>query len=160
MRRSSGYGEVIKLLLGAGADIKARNAFGESVVHMAARKGQAGWIEVGLAGGVDVELKSVAYEESALHVACKEGHAEVVRVLVDGGANIEARSRFGWTPLVWAAACASVDCVRLLLENGADSSVRTFGGKGADETTALKEARRSGKPRTLERMLKDAGARE
>lgn len=160
MRRSSGHGEVIKLLLGAGADIKARNAFGESVVHMAARKGQTGWVEVGLAGGVDKELRSVAYEESALHVACKEGHADVVRALVEAGADMETRSRYGWTPLVWAAACASVECVRVLLEYGADATVRTFRGRGVEETTALKEARKSGKPRTVERMLREAGARE
>lgn len=160
MRRSSGHGEVIKLLLGAGADIKARNTFGESVIHMAARKSQTGWVEVGLAGGVDVEIRSVAYEESALHVACKEGHAEVVRVLLEAGADMERRSRYGWTPLVWAAACASVECVRLLLEYGADANVRTFRGRGVEETTALKEGRKSGKPRTVERMLKGAGARE
>lgn len=159
-KRVTGHAAIIKMLLGAGADPRVRNSFGETCVHLAARKGQAGWVEIVIAAGVDVNSKSIGYEETAMHVAAKEGHSDVVRVLVENGGNTEARNRYGWTPLVWAAACGNVQTVETLLELGANPNVKTSRAERVNETTPLKEGRKSSKPQEVSKMLVRAGAIE
>lgn len=159
-KRITGHADIIKMLLGAGADPRVRNGFGETCLHLAARKGQKGWVEVVIAAGVDVDSKSTGYEETAMHVAAKEGHSDVVRVLVENGGNTEARSRYDWTPLVWAAACGDIQTVETLLELGANPNVKTSVAEGVSETTPLKEGRRSSKPRDISKVLVRAGAIE
>ncbi|KAG6366079.1 hypothetical protein INS49_000255 [Diaporthe citri] len=55
-----------------------------------------------------------------LVVACEQGHVKVVRLLLDHGAKVNAPARFD-TAISWAAIDArSVECVRLLLQYGAN----------------------------------------
>lgn len=158
VKRRTGHIAVIKMLLVAGADARVTNRFGDTCVHLAARKGQKELIEVVLAAGVDVNARNRGYEETAMHVAAKEGHWEVVRALVENRGDIDARNRYGWTPLVWAAACGNVRTVETLLELGADPKVKTDKAQGVDETTPLKEGRKSPDAEEISRMLVRAGA--
>lgn len=159
-KRKTGHIAVIKMLIVAGAKATVYNRFGETCLHLAARKAQNELIDMVLVAGVDINAKSTGYEETALHVAAKEGHSETVKVLVDSGADIEARSRYGWTPLVWASACGNIPTVRSLLELGASPRVKTYASQGVDETTPLKEGRKSGSPQEISKMLVRAGAIE
>ncbi|CDF33838.1 unnamed protein product [Chondrus crispus] len=160
VRRFTGHVAVIEILVKAGADLTISNAFGETVIHLAARKGQDELLNALLKAGVDVNAKSRGYEETAMHVAAKEGHSDFVRALAKNGGNLDARSRYGWTPLVWAAACANIATLEALLELGADARVKTAGAKGVDQTTPLKEGRKSSKPETVSILLARAGATE
>ena len=157
--RVTGHGDVLKILLAAGADVNVKNNYGETVVHMAARRAQIEWVDVCLAVGVPVNAKSKGFEETALHVAAKEGHTDTVGLLCEKGATVDAQSRFGWTPLIWAAACGCEDVVKVLIEFGADVNVKAEGYQGAG-TTALKEGWKSSKPQNIRRLLRNAGAKE
>lgn len=104
-----------------------------------------------------VDVRSAGYEETALHVAAKEGHVEVVEVLLRNGARVDARSRFGWTPLIWAVACGGVDVATVLLQAGADGALWTYGVDGGKGTCAVEEARRCARPDDMARVLRKWG---
>jgi ankyrin repeat protein len=59
-----------------------------------------------------------------LHLAGANGHLQQVRILLDAGANPNAVCVHGRTPLAWIIEAGpnpnTVDCVKLLLERGAD----------------------------------------
>eukprot|EP00118_Oscarella_pearsei_P019901 m.214047 g.214047 ORF g.214047 m.214047 type:complete len:376 (+) comp39804_c0_seq32:189-1316(+) len=56
---------------------------------------------------------------TALHIAAKRNLPHMVDTLSNFRAPVDARDRFGLTPLFWAASSGQ-DCVRFLLEGGAD----------------------------------------
>ena len=53
---------------------------------------------------------------TAAHFAAENGHLEILKKLVDAGAVLEVVSSKGWTPLMGAAACGHMDCVKYLIE--------------------------------------------
>src|SRR5690606_14916341 len=58
--------------------------------------------------------------QNALMWAAGEGHADVVRLLLARGANVNARSKSGFTPLLFAVRGAAIDALTLLLDHGAN----------------------------------------
>ena len=60
-------------------------------------------VEILLKGGADPRLKDTG-GQSSLYLASWQGHGEAVQALIRGGAAIDSRERFGWTPLMIAAA--------------------------------------------------------
>lgn len=158
VRRVTGHASIVKQLLTLGADIHIRSTADETLLHMVSRKAQDRLVRELLGRGLDINGRSVGYQETPLHVAAKESHTETVKLLCDLGANIEAQSRFGWTPLVWAAAHGWIDAARELIDRGANVNVKA--GEGTHATTALKEARRCVNAETMSKMLIRAGAIE
>ena len=86
-------------------------------------------LDIGTTGGRMLTLKGA----SLLHVAAEFGHADVARLLMDAGAGvnetalIDADGIGGQTPIFHAATQGGdrgLAVVRLLLERGADLSVR------------------------------------
>lgn len=156
--RVTGHNAIIRLLLDNGAELSVTNAFKETLLHMVARKAQLGLVREFALRGIGMETKSAQFEETALHVAAKEGHADVVSLLCELGANTESKSRFGWTPLIWAASSGWESAVRELISRGADVNVRV--GEGSESTSALKEARKCSRPQSISKLLISAGAIE
>jgi hypothetical protein len=60
-----------------------------------------------------------------LHIAALAGQEEVVRLLLHCDADVNARSQQGFTPLYMAAQENHVDLCKILLSNGAKSSITT-----------------------------------
>ena len=86
VRRGS-VDELVRLLA-SGADIDARDEYGQTALMLAARDGRAesvAWL-VGHGAALDVTAK---YGLSALMLAVVNGHVDVVRTLLRGGANLE-----------------------------------------------------------------------
>ena len=54
-------------------------------------------------------------------------------MLLDRGAQIDTRDNIEVTGLMWASYFGHVDCVRLLLERGADMSIKTKDGDKAKD---------------------------
>ena len=106
---------VLDLLLAAGADVNARDQYGETPLHEAAR--YSGWREIGRGAVADL------------------GTA-VVEALLAAGADVHARSNGGWTPL-HAAADSTLNpaVVEVLLSAGADPDARNEGGNAPWEYT-------------------------
>ncbi len=61
-----------------------------------------------------------------LHYAATNGHLEVMRLLLDEHAYIDAASPNGTTPLMMAAHYGSASAVKLLLEAGADPTLKNI----------------------------------
>jgi ankyrin repeat protein len=96
--------------------------------------------------------------DEALVWACKNNRVEVLALLTDRGARLDADPYRG-TPLLWASACAALDAVRWLLDQGADVNQQaTFGGPGHGEgVTALHLAAERGDMPMIQ-LLCDSGA--
>ena len=60
-----------------------------------------------------------------LHLACTLGRPEKVRQLIERGHGVNAYDRFGWTPLMRAAAVGHVKVVRELIRANADVNLNT-----------------------------------
>jgi ankyrin repeat protein len=70
---------------------------------------------------------------TALHLATAAASRDTVALLLDAGASVDPRDVRGLTPLAWAVATDRPDpgIVRLLLQRGADASIRSKDGEDA-----------------------------
>ena len=68
-------------------------------------------------------------------LAAGEGNVEAMRALIAAGANVTAKSKSGFTPLLFAVRNAQLDALRLLLDHGANAN-----DFAADGTSALNVA--------------------
>ena len=64
-------------------------------------------------------------------MAAEAGEAEIASILVKAGAAIDAVNRFNETPLYFAAYDGHTDVVRVLIEAGADRTIKNKEGKDA-----------------------------
>ena len=93
--------------------------------------------------------------EKLLSVEYSARMADYIRVLISEGADVNARSRSGWTPLMYAASNSNLEIVQLLLEKGADVNARN----NNDWTPLMYAAGYSSNPE-IKQLLIDAGAKE
>ncbi len=124
---SSGHAGVARVLLGYGADLRARDRHGSTPLHLASSAGHVEVARVLYEYGADVTAQD--YERrNPLHGALFEGHVEVARVLLEWGADARAKDILGFTPLHWVWSDEHVELARLLLERGADARAKDIGG--------------------------------
>ena len=91
-----------------------------------------------------------------LHEAVEADHPDVVQVLLLRGVSPNLRARGGITPLHLACSKSLVDCVRALLENGADLTLRDDLGHDAHSKA---EVRSSKKREAVMKLLRSKGGR-
>jgi ankyrin repeat protein len=162
----TGHSGCAKLLLVNGADVNAKNAYDENLLHLAARKGHIDWMDILVMKGVDPNAESRGYRHTPLALAAIENHVDCVKYLcsLKGVVNIDATNVVKWTPLLWASATGAVESVEALLEAGADPNCEGLGAASADgektTTNPLKEARKCSEARKVSLLLVRAGAKE
>ena len=127
----NGSASMVRVLLGAGADPNAAPASGETPLMHAARSGSTDAVKLLLLHGADVNAKTPLEDQTALMWALSEKHAEVSRTLIEHGAEVSARSKFGFTPLLFAARVGDLDGARALLAAGVDPNETASGGESA-----------------------------
>lgn len=101
----------------------------EDPLLAAASAGQADVVKKLLARGAKLTATD-SWNHTALHETAIDGHVEVASLLLAKGLDPNARNKSGATPLFMAAEMfAGPAYVRLLLDHGADVSVRTKKGE-------------------------------
>lgn len=118
---------VAKLLSDQRTRIEAHNAENESPLMLAALKGRLEICKDLIARDADVNRPGW----TPLHYAATGGHIEVMQLLLDHHAYIDASSPNGSTPLMMAAMYGTDNAVKLLIEAGADITVRNSLGFSA-----------------------------
>jgi len=109
--------------------VEWRSAKDESPLMLAALKGHKELVRKLIARDADVNKTGW----TPLHYAATGGHLEIMRMLLDEYAYIDAESPNKSTPLMMAAQYGTPAAVRLLLEAGADPTLRNELGLSAVE---------------------------
>jgi len=127
---------IIELILSCeGVDVNARDMYGNTPVKLAAEWGKIGAVRLLLEKAADITLADNA-DNTTLHVAAKKGHREVLELLLK---TLEANNNTGIigkqntdkdTPLHLAATSKCPQCVALLLDSGAVSTVEVKNEQG------------------------------
>lgn len=157
-----GHAAVVRALLEAGAQADVRcNCPGDlggdaTALIMASREGHTDVVRALLSDKVDVNAKSKDGSTPLLLAAdtCGIGGGEdLVELLLENGADVNGRSPgTGRTPLMQAQRLPCVDAMRVLLDRGADASVKDNEG-----WTAAMYALTGGSAKALQLLL-DRGA--
>lgn len=146
-----GDAALLKALLDAGADPDSPNDEGQTALMVVARTGSVEAARLLLARGAHLHAREKWGGQTALMWAAAQGQPAMIRLLLSRGAKVDERStvrdwqrrvtaegrpkdmhRGGLTPLLFAAREGCIDCLRALLEKGADIDLAD-----PDGTTAL-----------------------
>jgi uncharacterized protein len=100
--------------------VEIRNAQDESPLMLAALNGELEISQTLIERDADVNKPGWA----PLHYAATNSHIPVMQLLLDHHAYIDAASPNGSTPLMMAAMYGNASAVKLLLESGADPSLK------------------------------------
>lgn len=122
----SGNEELARLLIKEGADPKHHPINSFSCLEYASSRGHLEVVRLLISEGVEVRAN-----QDALVLASYHGYNDIVRSLLDAGANVNERSRvYGDGDTAVSNACRKdhVSTARLLINNGADLSVRDYAG--------------------------------
>ena len=135
------YGDVemAKMLLYAGANVKASTRLGAfTPLMLAAKSGQGSMVSTLLEAGANPN-DSTTNGTTALMLAAASGSVDAVTALLDGGASVNAtESAMGQTALMFASAYDRAPVVDLLVKRGADVALST---KVVDAAAIEKEHR-------------------
>ena len=130
---------MVELLLKYGADIQARDRFGNTPGHLAAEKGDTGSMAAFIDAGFDFGARG-SLGQTILHRAVF-GRRQMLKYLlqIEGGKMIiNAQSDNGSTPLHLAVGVSGgARSVKLLLKYGADMEVQDCDGNTAPNLAAL-----------------------
>jgi ankyrin repeat protein len=123
------HGEVerVEKLLEQGADIRAHDPKGETVLHAVFSRRNwrldLGLVMLLLQQGADLEARDQR-GWTPLHAAAERGRREAAEFLLDKGADPKATDQDGQTPLHLAAGRANDKVIKLLVARGADPLAR------------------------------------
>ncbi len=123
--------KVVKVLIAAPATkVELRDAADESPLMIAAIKGDVESVKALIARDADVNKTGWAPLHYAVSVQ-GPNQTEIAKILLDNSAYIDADSPNKTTPLMMAAYYGSPDAARMLLEEGADPTLRNQQGMSA-----------------------------
>jgi len=137
-----------------GDAVNGTDSFGNSPVMIASQRNWSGVITVLQQNAhCDVNHQNF-FGSSALMCSASHGHLDALRTLcANGNVDINLLSRFGQTALMKAAQAGKLESIKILLDHGADPTVRNKQGKGAIEI-----AEEKGHPHVAEFLRKTIGS--
>jgi len=117
---------------GGGVDDK-RNKFGETPLHVAAKKGEVSKVKELLGQGANANIPDAAgwYPLHEVAVSGKDGAVDIMSLLISHGATVDVFSGDGITPLHDAVMYGSKEQVATLVRAGADTELADKSGKNA-----------------------------
>jgi ankyrin repeat protein len=132
-------------LIKAGADINHANMYGNTSLHECVREDFLGLANELMAAGADVRVQNHK-GSSALHFLCYSSREEtadasasqdLARALISGGADVNVADKEGLTPFLVCCASGRVDLMGILIEAGADTSVKDNHNRFAAEVATF-----------------------
>jgi ankyrin repeat protein len=130
---------VLAKLLDAGADVESPGADGQTALMIVARSSNVAAAKVLLDRGANVNASELWRQQTALMWAAAQAQPAMLKLLIEHGAEVDARSvenkwprqvtgeprrmyrpMGGLTPLLFAAREGCLECVRALVESGAN----------------------------------------
>ena len=132
-----GHADVVRVVLGHGAQVNARDSRGQSPLYLASWKGHRTAAETLLDGGAEVDARE-QNGWTPLMIGSAEGFSNIVEFLLERGANPNLRNVYGRTALHYAAMYGYSNIVERLLTHGADAAIRE---EESGETPAMVAAR-------------------
>ena len=130
--------KMVNLLLEHGADIEAKSLTKcqTTALIRVSKMGNLDIVRLLLNRGANVNAVNASYA-SALYIACgfldyekdSSNYYSVSQLLVERGANVNSRTRSGRTPLIRSCIAGNVNCVKLLLQSGANPFLSTARGQ-------------------------------
>ncbi|HEX4798823.1 MAG TPA: ankyrin repeat domain-containing protein [Burkholderiales bacterium] len=118
--------EAFSRLIDGRMHVSTRNKLGETLLYVAAEKGQLEVAKLLLAKGADAKALT-PNGETVLHAASMIESSALMTALIDAGAEINAANRDGETPLYWAAMTGTFLAVKALADAGANLDVQDLG---------------------------------
>ena len=115
-------------------DINAKDKYGETPLHTAAKAGDTATVWALIAKGAKVNAKTTGGplnpSYTPLHLAAANGREAVAKLLLANGAKatVNAKDNYGYTPLRWAAQNGHKDVATLLIDNKADINAKDNNG--------------------------------
>ena len=142
--------KVAKTLLDlSGTQVDTRSKQDETPLMIAALKGHTQFAKRMIARGADVNKTGW----TPLHYAATSGQLEMIKLLIDENAYIDTESPNQSTPLMLAAMYGTEAAVKLLLQEGADPSIKNQLGLNAADFAA--KAERMDLARFLDKLAKE-----
>jgi len=132
--------------------VSVRGRGGQTLLHVAAGRGDLDFVKALLSYGADLETKDGWARWTPLHTAACKGHEAVVDYLIRQGAQVEAPGTYRQGILYTASMQGHAGVVRLLCAAGADVEAKTSWG-----FTPLHAAAEDGHLEAVKALL-DAGA--
>lgn len=114
--------DILKLVVNSRGPINAQTKMGSTAIMLAVGDGHARAVEYLLMQGADVSLTDNE-GASPLYYGCQTGNAEIVELLLAGGAAADINKPMtstACTCIMVAASHMNHECVRIMLEAGAD----------------------------------------
>lgn len=144
---SKGQIQAVRAVLEKGANVNTSDEMGRTALMFAAFDGHTDIVHLLLSKGAQVDLRDIS-GRTALMYSSSGPFPETVQLLLDWKADPNAVDGIEWwTPLMFAAGEGQLAVVKILLERGADPSL-----KDVDGDTALVFAQRRGHTE-VERLL-------
>jgi ankyrin repeat protein len=120
--------KVFRVLLDArNTNIDAKSGNGDNALMVASYKGNKPAVEALLAKGAEVNRSGW----TPLHYAAAIGNNDIIRILMDKSAVLDAQSPNKTTPIMMAARGGHIMTVKMLMDAGADATMKNENGLNA-----------------------------
>lgn len=136
---SWGYTPLVKLFLGAGADVNFRNSKGITPLNGAVSRGSETIVKLLLTAGADANSLD-PNGESCLHVAVIRCFEKIVEFLLAAGADGNCQNSENISTLQSAVRRGSIRIVELLLAANVDINFRDKNGRSALDYAVLRDS--------------------
>jgi ankyrin repeat protein len=155
----NGHVAIVRLLLDRGAVINLQSLYHDTPISSAVELGQAEVVQVLLDAGADRTFHNTGSLDSTtlMSIAVLNENIKMVQFLIAAGVDVNERDESLHATALWDAACLqSVDCVRVLLEAGADPNLPGGTSQGSPLMMVCSHYTENSIP--VVKMLLDAGA--
>jgi ankyrin repeat protein len=122
---------ILKFLLEQGANVNLTDRFGKNALHFALENAKVNVeiIKLLVDKGIDVETRGYAEGTTPLHFCCRKGHYDALLILLVNDVNVNAKDLFNYSVLHEAVFGGNCNCVKELLDHGADINAVCKSGK-------------------------------